>query len=451
MAKITSQADLNVGVELIIDEPNREIELLAAGNLTAKDGVASQALYSKFVSLWNTAAYQDSPFPFNAVDVLSGQFQIGTDGRFFNDWKFKNQASIDMVRDGGFEAFNASGDKLYERSCFRGLGIINSGAQPYYILDAGDAPIDFPFDDQFNAMVQVFGDSNNGNFDKRTSAKAFVREQGYIYADSVLADTGRTETGPYITDFLVSNAVDDNIVALDAVVTTDPLYTGTTIEYFGSDQNKSIDGVNYPYRVIVTAAAGATLQQIYTKVQYELRQNSDIDSGAGSVTGKTADLLMDFNGSTLVTRQGVFIEGVSSDELGDIIQTDQNSVARTYKFVAGGNLTFTSNLVGVGSTFRLMYATPPGGGDDYGESGAVTVNDASDTPITGVITAGSIAFDFDYDANTQAGFTAGTDRDVVLIGVKPGSAKYTVFFGTITRAKGLTLSLVANDDKAYAA
>ncbi|MGL4649811.1 MAG: hypothetical protein ACRC1H_10415, partial [Caldilineaceae bacterium] len=86
MAKITSKAQLNVGTEIVIDEPGRTIRLLAAGNLVAKDGVTFQAIYSKAVDLWATASYQDSPFPFYALDNLSGQYQIGTDGSTFSGW-----------------------------------------------------------------------------------------------------------------------------------------------------------------------------------------------------------------------------------------------------------------------------------------------------------------------------------------------------------------------------
>lgn len=79
MAKITSRAQLNVGTELTINEPARTFTLNVAGNLVAKDGVTLQALYSKFVDLWATSTYQDSPFPMTALDALSGQYYFGVD------------------------------------------------------------------------------------------------------------------------------------------------------------------------------------------------------------------------------------------------------------------------------------------------------------------------------------------------------------------------------------
>jgi hypothetical protein len=114
-------------------------------------------------------------------------------------------------------------------------------------------------------------------------------------------------------------------------------------------------------------------------------------------------------------------------------------------------MTFNAPLVGAGSSYRLMYATGPGAGDDFGESGAITVLDASDTPITGEISSGSISFTFDYDGDS-AGGTAGTDKNVVLIGIKPGvmGGKYVAANGTLTRSKAIALSLVAEVDRVYA-
>jgi hypothetical protein len=96
-----------------------------------------------------------------------------------------------------------------------------------------------------------------------------------------------------------------------------------------------------------------------------------------------------------------------------------------------------------------MFTSPPGAGNDYGESGAITVNNASGSPITGTISSGSIAFTYDYDGNVQGGFTGGTDRAVTLIGIKPGTGKFVVATGTLTRSKAIALSLVAEQDRAY--
>ena len=450
MAKLTSPSSLNVGTEIVIDEANRTIQLLAAGNLVAKDGVTLQAVYSKCVQLWATSTYQDSPFPFYAIDVLSGQFQIGTDGATYNGWKWLNDTTRNMLRDGGWSEYSNAGVLNRQYGGFVGLGSVNSGAQPYYQLASSDAPTDFPFADQFNVGVQVYGDASNGNFDKRTYAKAFVREAQKKFKDSVLADTGATATGAFKTNFLIANETDLDVLVNDAALSSAP-YTGITVSFYSSDQSKTIGGSSYPFRIII-AGNGATKRQIYAKVQYLLRQNSNINTAgdAGSITGKTAALMMAFAGETVTTAQGVFIDNIASADTNDYIFTDQNGVARTFPYVAAGTLSFNAPLVGAGSSYRLMFTTGPGSGEDYGEAGAITVNDATATPITGTISSGSVSFTFDYDGDT-AGGTAGTDKAVTLIAVRPGYGKYTVATGTLSRSKGISISAVAEQDRGYAA
>lgn len=443
MAKITSRASLNVGTELTINETARTFTLNEAGNLVAKDGVTLQALYSKFADLWTTTTYQDSPFPLNAIDALSGQYYFGVDaGGNYNGWKPASDATRNMLRDGGWREYSSAGVLNREYAGFVGLGAINTGAQPYYILNASDAPTNFPFADQFNVGVQVYGDAANGDFDKRTYAKTYCREYGKKYKDSVLADTGKTATGAFLVNFLISNEDDLKIQANDAAMTGAP-YDGITVSYYSTNQNRLIGGANYPFRIIVDGN-GATLEQIYTKIQYLLRQNSDINTAgdAGSVTGKTAASLLSFVGGTLVTSTGVYIDNIQSADSNRIEFYDQNGVKRTNPYTAAGALSFNAALVGAGSSYRLFFSA------DYGTASAVTVKNASGVDIAGIISASPIPFDFDYDGDTLGG-TAGTDKAVTLIGIKPGSGKFAVATGTLTRSKAISLSLVGEADRAY--
>lgn len=454
MAKLTSKSQLVVGTNLVINETLKTIQLLASADgsttngLIAKDGVTWQALYSKLVDLWATATYQDSPFPAYAIDALSGQFQIGTDGSTFSGWTFDADVTRQMLRDGGWSEYSSGGVLQRQYVGIVGLGTVSSGAQLYYQRVSTDAPTNFTFTDQCNEGIQVFGDASNGDFDKRAYFKGFVREYGKKYKDSILADTGKTTTGANIVNLLLSNEDDLKIQANDGAMSGAP-YSGITVTYYGSDQNKTIGSGSYPFRVVINGN-NATLEQIYTKIQYLLRQDSDIDAGAGTVNGKTAAALLGFVGDTLQTTTGVFVENLLPADTNRIEFKDQNGVTRTYPYSAAGNMTFNSVLVGVGSSYRLMFTAPPGAGNDYGESGAITVNDASGTPITGTISSGSIAFTYDYDGNVQGGATAGTDRAVTLIGVKPGTGKFAVATGTLTKSKAISLSLVAEQDRVYA-
>jgi hypothetical protein len=228
-------------------------------------------------------------------------------------------------------------------------------------------------------------------------------------------------------------------------------YSGITVGYYTANQSRTIAGVARDFKIII-AGNGATLEQIYTKVQYLLRQATDINTGgtAGVKTGKIQSALLSFVGDTLVTSQSVYIDNIQGADSNRIEFYDDTNTKRTNLYTAAGTITFNSVLVGAGSSYRLMYTAPAGAGNDYGEAGAITVLKADGvTPITGTISAASIGFDFDYDGST-AGGTAGTDKAVTLIGIRPGSGKFVVATGTLTRSKSIALSLVAEADRVYA-
>lgn len=553
MAKITARSGLVVGTELTINETLKTFTLNVAGNLIAKDGVTLQALYSKFVELWATSTYQDSPFPMYAIDALSGQFQFGTDGATYSGWKPATDATRQMLRDGGWSEYNSAGVLARQYAGIVGLGVVSTGAQLYWQKTATGVPTNFTFTDQCNEGIQVFGniaaDATTTTFDDRTFFKGFVREYQKKYKDSVLADTGKTATGANLVNLLLSNETDLDITVADASITDSP-YSEINVKYFATDFNKDIDttGAARAFGIVVdvgthsgtdggganaavaltSAAAGitiatyyggtlkihdgaakgtytiaasggsttsipittgllgiasnasftlqraapvvASLQQIYTKIQYQLRQNSNINglASAGAVTGKTASILLNFVGSALKAGfyaptnsngggTGVTIQGYSTADTNSFTSYDNTStvaipVTRDYPYAAAGTISFNTPLVGAGSSYRLMFTTPPGAGNDYGESGAITVNNAAGSPITGVISASSIGFDYDYDGNVQGGFTGGTDRAVTLVGVRPGTgaAKFVVATGTLSRSKAISLSLVAEVDRVYA-
>lgn len=456
MSKITSKSQLNVGTEIILDEVGKTIRLVAAGNLNAKDGVTMQAIYSKLVDLWATPSYQDSPFCMYGIDNLSGQYQVGTDGATFSGWTFFDNTTRNMIRDAGWAEYNAAGVKTAEYCGFVGLGSVSpSGTvQPYYHLAVTDAPIAFPFTDQFNVGIKVY---DNTGLDKRTYAKAFVREYGKKFKSSVLADTGSAATGPFKQNFLVSNEDDLKITGLlgsvaatgDTAMSGTP-YNGITVAYYSTNQTRTIAGVSRNFKIIIQGNGG-TLEQIYAKVQYLLRQNSNINTGgdAGSKVGQIQDELLSFVGDTLETSQSVYIDGVLSADSNRVKFKDDSGAFRENPYEAAGTIKVNTPLIGVGSSYRLMFRDPPGAGNDFGESGAITVNDASGNPITGTISSDTINFTYDYDGNTQGGYTAGTDRNVVLIAIRPGSGKYVAADGVLTRSKAISLSVTAEADRVY--
>lgn len=450
MALITDPDLLVVNTEITVNTGTKQITLNVAGNLVAKDGVTMQAMYSKLIELWDDAAYNAFEFPMYAIDVRSGQFIMGFDGANYNGWKFSNDASRTYIRNGAWSEYSSGGVLNRRYFCAASLGTVSSGAQLYYQKASGGSASNFTYTDAVNEAIQIYGDASNGNFDSQTYFKVFCREQGKTYDEAALTDVGETASGAFKVQFPIANLTDSKIQDSDVNVAANAPYTGITVTYYGVDQNRTIGGVSYPFRIIVEGN-GASKEDIYTKIQYLLRQNSDIDSGAGSVIGKTAAALMSFSGDTLVTATGVYIDNFDINDINAITFTDQNGVARNFPFQATGTLLFNSFLTAGGTGYyRMYFTTNPAG--NYPGGSAVTVNDAtSPTPvaIAGTITGSSIAFTFDYDANVQGGRTAGTDASVTVVAGNAGSGKPVVATATIGRSTGQNISLTAEQDRAY--
>lgn len=464
MAKIIDGDDLNVGTEITINTGAKTFTLVEAGNLVAKDGVTLQALYSKFIKLWETDTYNRFPFPMYAIDAKSGQFQFGTDGGTFNGWKPANDTTRQMLRDGGWSEYTSAGTLARQYVGIVSLGEVSAGAQLYYQRASADGPTNFTFTDEVNEGIQVYGnataDASTTTFDKRTFFKAYAREEQKTYSSSTLADTGQTATGAYTVNVLLSNATDLNALVADSGIGVAP-YTGINVSYYSVAQSIDINSAadNFPFSIIVDGN-NATLQEIYTKVQYLLRQGTDINSAvtnsAGIKIGKVQNDLMYFVGPDLYCRQGVFVQNIDPAYLNNIYFLDDNGAARQYNFASAGKLQFNSFLTSGGTGYYRMYITDSvSGADDYGTATAITVNDKDGNPITGTITGGEINFTFAYDTNTQGGrsvFTApGGNVPVTVVAGNKGVAKPVVATGVIDRSKGIVIGLVAEQDRAYVA
>lgn len=414
---------------------------------SASDGVTMQALYSALKLLWkNNTTYIKFPFPMEAI--TPEQFEV------INGWSFANATTRKAIRTAGWVERNVSGAIIKMFAGIISLGSLGSTDQPYFQQASGGSATNFTFQGSVNEAVQVLDDPNGDGtytdgFDYRTYFKLFAREYQKQYAQAQLSDIGVTSMSYIVYRFPLANATDLKITHTDVQVAAAP-YTSCSVTYYGSNQSRSIGGTSYNFNIIIDGA-NLTAEQIYEKVEYLLRQNSDIDSGAGSVIGKTADSLLRFVGDTLVTSTGVYIDNYNTNDTNRIEFYDVTGTKRTYPYVAAGSLVFNANLQSdTSAKYWLFFKALPGASDDFGESGAIIVNDASGNPITGTVNGqASVSFSFAYDANVQGGRTAGTDAQVVAVAIGTDKAQYVSAEGTLARATGQNIALTSSLERNY--
>ena len=434
MALITDPDNLNQGTEITLSTAALTFDLSVTGNMS-DDGATGQALYSFFKEEWKTDASL-IPYPFPIVSITPEQFE------FIEGWKPANDTTRNLMRSCGWREIAADGTVNREYMGVITLGDIDSADTAYYAFSSDTGKTDFDFAGPVNQGIQTFGDSANGNFDKRNdSLTTYIRIQGKIYGSATSGSIGLTGLNYIANRFPLAESADGKITASDATIAADAPYTGISITYGAA--TRSIGGVSRNFGVVVDGNNG-TAEQIYEFVQYSLRQASDIDDGAGAEVGTLAGSLMGFVGDTLKT-QDVFIDNFQPSDTNRLIFTDTGGTERTFPFVAAGTLSPNPNLTAdADAVYRVFFTS------GFGTGSALIVNDNSGNPISGNISGSqTISFDFDYDGNTQGGRTAGTDAGVTVVAIGLGSAQYVSATATIGRATGQNISLVAPLERNY--
>lgn len=443
MAIITDLDFLIDEVDVVLDTTAKTISLLTTSAIEdagATGGVTGQALYSWLKERWkNSATYIKYPFPMEAI--TPEQFE------FINGWKPLNDATRKLIRTAGWAEKNVAGAVLRRYAGIVSLGSLGVTDQPYYRFASGLA-VNFDYEGPVNEGIQIFGDADNGNFDYTggTPLYLFCREQGKTYATSNNSAIGAPTLTYIVYRFPLSNATDLKISASDVAISTTTPYTNISITYYTVDQMFDVDGdtINEPYRIIITDSGNsATTQQIYEKIQWSLRQATDIDAGAGEVIGRTADGLLMFVGDTLIGSNGVRIAGLNDNFLNSVEFYDHTGTKRIYPFVSSGTIGFGANA-GVGDfIYKVFFA------NNYGTANALIVNDKDGVPISGTYNGSPITFSFAYDSNVQGGRTAGTNAPIIVVGIGLTGGQFVNVTHTITRTQGQSILLAPAQERNY--
>lgn len=366
----------------------------------------------------------------------------------------------------GWLVRDTSGNLTEHWAGTKGIGNILGTDQLYYNLDG--SPIDYTFTGAPNQAVQIISDPNGDGdyadgFNNSASFEIFNREEGQILSSANLTDIGETSLlAPKVFSFAVGTGTDNNIVATDTEVETLPLYTGMSITYHATSQSRSIGGSSYDFGVIVDGNGG-TKQQIYTFLNYELRNINDIDEDADVKIGKLQSLIAQFDGTNITTLpvtnldgggSGVFIDNFDNTEINDWSFTDNLGASVTFPTLAPFTINFNDVAQG-DSTFKYWaYFADPNqvtDSNEWGTAGGILLQDNAPADITGLVGGSpSITKTIDYDNLNLGGHTPGSPINVVVvgIGIEANGGKYVRATGVIN-AQGGSVSLVAGLDRQF--
>ena len=432
------------GTVMLTVRPTAKLLKLTIVGALSTDGVTLQCFYSKLKEIWLS---QNLPYDFPMESIFDEQFE------FINDWRPADNATRNLFRSAGW-AERSSGVIVREYANITTLGSFSASEQAYYTNQSG-VTTNFTYTGPVNEGVQIFGGVSDGNFNRRSSLKAFLRIQGKTYDSYDLLTEQSLSALTYKKYGLpLSNGTDTKITVADATIDSTSPYTGMSVTWFATPQSVSgLAGGSYNFGIRINANGG-TAAQVYNWFQRQLRKATDIDADASTLVGTLAGEALEFVGDTLYTRAitnpdgggtGVMIDNLDSNSINSVFFTDNTGVLRNYPYTAAGTLVFDSNLQADPDAEYWMYFT-----SGYGSGSAILVDNASGVDITGLVGGNaSIAWSFAYDTNTQGGRTAGTDAAVTVIAIGKATAKFVKTTHTITRTTGQTISLVAALERSY--
>tara|TARA_R110000824_G_scaffold81446_1_gene204746 strand:+ start:3928 stop:7062 length:3135 start_codon:yes stop_codon:yes gene_type:complete len=217
----------------------------------------------------------------------------------------------------------------------------------------------------------------------------------------------------------------------------------------------------------VDGASKNSVTAVYEWTQWALRLpltvNSDkadaIATGSDIRHGNIQNLLVDFVGSNLVTRQGVFIDSIPDLDQNNITFTDYANVGSlVYPTVVTVTISFNDNLVNdSNAVFYQYYTNLNGANADFGQPNAVQVNRSNETKVgsdvsplpNGIPSIGTYTYQYNYSQDDAGGLKPqGTDTGVTTVAIGLDTGQYVKSSDTITVGGG-TISLVAPVERNY--
>ena len=309
------------------------------------------------------------------------------------------------------------------------------------------------FDTAFS--IDVDG-ATNRNFGIVVNVGTFAGVDGSAVGTSILTSSnGDIPVSPAYdggTLYIVSGSDEGGTYPIVSTTATTVTVTGT----LATDSGFSF----YLQRAVPIVA---DKNQIYEKIQFQLRQASDINfaGGGGVITGKTADPLAQFVGADLRFGQllpsnpegggsGVTVLGFDANDTNNLFFFDNTGTQYSYPFVAAGNILVNQNAVDDnGPAEYVMYFEYTERFTNVGfglssTTGSVSTLDSSTTNLTTELTLGDFIKLDGFTNEENNGYWEVTGAPA---GAGPYTAEITKRFNDeapIDEAAGATVSLSKN-------
>jgi hypothetical protein len=405
----------SAGASIYIDTALRTIKIrnnsaAPKGPTLDETGVTLQALYSFLKQEWkddpNSKSLIAYPFPLVAITPEQFEWRYG--------WSPADDSSRSLLRTAGWREFHTD-DTTLKRQYIGTISLGNiDGDQNqdgvgdqdfvyYAFFDSANGtskagPFDYNFPGEVNQAVLTYKDSDaNGTSEldyRGDILRLFIRQEGKTFDQTDTVDIGLAAgtTLPYNTqrfplvegnDLKITGAGGVSDATIVAAKGNGQKYSttgdGSTIEYLAADEASNTFGYSedllggpFNFGVKIRSASGVdgttplTNQELYAWVQYNLRQDSDIEFAAGTVkVGKLADELLAFVGDTLTTKPvtnidqngtktGVAITNVNADDINNTQLFNTGGSLQSFPFSTAISIGFSQDILDDGANAKVF-------------------------------------------------------------------------------------------------
>jgi len=311
--------------------------------------------------------------------------------------------------------------------------------------------LDFNRQGPIDEAIQVYGDTTYGDatagdFDD-TSSIAVIRTRswGYNPGETTSTLTKITEFSGFSAGYGVGESLNPaNTYTLADVFGGAQIapWTGMSLVKDTPTTKTGFNEADGDFTWILLNTGGGTAKECAAFLDALTLQNLDIDDGTGSYDGQKGRVWYQRDADGLIVTisaegEGLFIDGLSTAEKQNVILTDDAASEKTYPFFPEGKIDPGAPAIADANAWFQVYYTDGAADADFDKAGAVTVRDSGGSDVKGNVLAeqvgGYISFPYAYDTDTDAGLSAGVDKEMVCVVEGKGGAAQAITYFTMKR------------------
>ena len=415
-------------------------QFVEAGALSFVDGVQGIVLASKLVDMWDLLDLDKYARPFTSIEPRAKSLAS------LNGWELHDQDTIDAIRDTAMEIRDSAVASARQIYAIWSSGDSDAITDQFYFWPSSDAPITAPtgvvMQGYMNQMFLIYDADGADNRNTNGGITWFTRcaEQ---YKTIVMQE--HVVNYAEIMPVSAANGADPKLVATDVTISGGGIYLNIDVTDDTLDYSGDVDGTPYDFDLVVEADSQAN-QTVHEKVNYLLRQPTDINQSADQVLrGDKQWPITTFSGEVF-TVQG-YLLNYDASQRNDLRVVDITPLTLQWPSVM--TLTVTAPTLAQGGTFTVYHT------NTYGTNSAVIFENDQSVPQLDIAIGASVSIimaysTYDIDGHNNAGAGGGEPLPVTIAYNRPSFIEPDVVTTTLA-GTNIAVAISPTADPSYIA